>query len=142
MIGAFAHVSSEREAREIALAVLDFIGLYPKRNQLGKSLTLGDRKRLELGRALATKPRLLLLDEIMAGLNPTEIEEAISLIQKIKKLGITIILIEHVMQAVMNLSDHVVILHHGEKIAEGPPRQIATDEKVIKAYLGEEYVLA
>ena len=142
MIGAFAHVSSEREAREIALAVLDFIGLYPKRNQLGKSLTLGDRKRLELGRALATKPRLLLLDEIMAGLNPTEIEEAISLIQKIKKLGITIILIEHVMQAVMNLSDHVIILHHGEKIAEGPPRQIATDEKVIKAYLGEEYVLA
>jgi branched-chain amino acid transport system permease protein len=141
MIGAFAHVRSEREAREIALAVLDFIGLYPRRSQLAKGLTLGDRKRLELGRALATKPRLLLLDEIMAGLNPSEIEEAIALIQKIKKLGVTIILIEHVMQAVMNLSDQVIILHHGEKIAEGPPRQIATDEKVIKAYLGEEYVM-
>ncbi len=142
MIGAFAHVRSEKDARDVGLAVLDFIGLYPKRNYLAKSLTLGDRKRLELGRALATKPRLLLLDEIMAGLNPSEIEEAILLIQKIKRLGITIILIEHVMQAVMNLSDHIIILHHGEKIAEGPPRQIATDEKVIKAYLGEEYVLA
>lgn len=142
MIGAFAHVRSEKDARDIALAVLGFIGLYPKGHYLAKSLTLGDRKRLELGRALATKPRLLLLDEIMAGLNPSEIDEAISLIQKIKHLGITIILIEHVMQAVMNLSDHIIILHHGEKIAEGPPRQIATDQKVIKAYLGEEYVMA
>lgn len=142
MIGVFSRVDSEKQARQGALEVLGFIGLYHKRNHLAKSLTLEDRKKLELGRALATRPHLLLLDEIMAGLNPKETEEAIELTHKIRQQGITVILIEHVMQVVMNLSDRVIILHHGEKIAEGPPHEIASNERVIKAYLGEEYVIA
>jgi branched-chain amino acid transport system ATP-binding protein len=142
MIGVLSRVDSEKQARQGALEVLGFIGLYHKRNHLAKSLTLEDRKKLELGRALATRPHLLLLDEIMAGLNPKETEEAIELTHKIRQQGITVILIEHVMQVVMNLSDRVIILHHGEKIAEGPPHEIASNERVIKAYLGEEYVIA
>ncbi len=142
MIGLFSRLDSEKEAREHALGVLEFVGLYHKKDHIAKGLTLEDRKRLELGRALATRPRLLLLDEIMAGLNPRETAEAIQLIEKVREQGITVILIEHIMQVVMNLSDRVIILHHGQKIAEGPPREIASDEKVIKAYLGEEYVIA
>lgn len=141
MVGAFTREGAEEKAREEALEVLDFVGLYPKKDNLAKSLTIGDRKRVELARALATRPKLLLLDEIMAGLNPKEIGEALVLIQKIREHGITVILIEHVMHAIMNLSDRVIILHHGEKIAEGTPREVASDERVIKAYLGEEYVL-
>jgi branched-chain amino acid transport system permease protein len=142
MIGVFSRFDSEKVARQRASEVLNFVGLYPKRDHLAKGLTLADRKRLELGRALATRPQLLLLDEIMAGLNPRETHEAIELIQKVRQQGIAVILIEHVMQVVMNLSDRVIILHHGQKIAEGRPREIASDETVIKAYLGEEYVIA
>ncbi|NQU16161.1 MAG: branched-chain amino acid ABC transporter ATP-binding protein/permease [Desulfobacteraceae bacterium] len=142
MIGVLSHVDSEKQARQSALEVLDFVGLYHKKNHLAKGLTLGDRKRLELGKALATRPHLLLLDEIMAGLNPKETEEAIELTHKVRQQGITVILIEHVMRVVMNLSDRVIILHHGEKIAEGSPHEIASNERVIKAYLGEEYVIA
>jgi branched-chain amino acid transport system ATP-binding protein len=140
-VGAFTREGAEEKAREEALEVLDFVGLYPKKDNLAKSLTIGDRKRVELARALATRPKLLLLDETMAGLNPKETEEALVLIQKIREHGITVILIEHVMHAIMNLSDRVIILHHGEKIAEGTPREVASDERVIKAYLGEEYVV-
>jgi branched-chain amino acid transport system permease protein len=141
MTGAFLRAKAHAAAQEDALEILELVGLYGMRNTLGKSLTLSDRKRLELARALATRPDLLLLDEIMAGLNPKETAEAINLIRKIRDHGITILIIEHVMQAVMNLSDRIVILHHGEKIGEGTPREVAADEKVIKAYLGEEYVL-
>jgi branched-chain amino acid transport system permease protein len=141
MTGAFLRAKAHAAAQEDGLEILELVGLYGIRNTLGKSLTISDRKRLELARALATRPDLLLLDEIMAGLNPKETAEAINLIRKIRDHGITILIIEHVMQAVMSLSDRIVILHHGEKIGEGTPREVAADEKVIKAYLGEEYVL-
>ena len=141
MTGAFLQSKTHAAAREDALEILELVGLCGGKSTLGKSLTIADRKRLELARALATRPDLLLLDEIMAGLNPKETDEAIQLIRKIRGHGITILMIEHVMQAVMQLSDRIVILHHGEKIGEGPPRQVAADEKVIKAYLGEEYVI-
>jgi len=110
---------------------------WPARN-----LTLEDLKRLELGRALATRPKLLLLDEVMAGLNPAETDEFIGLIRRIRKDGVTILLIEHVMQAVLSLSDEVLVLNYGEKIYEGDTEGVVKDKKVIEAYLGEEYFLS
>jgi branched-chain amino acid transport system ATP-binding protein len=142
MVGAFSRVRTAQEAEEAALDVLEFTGLLSKKDVLSKSLTIADRKRLELAKALATRPKLLLLDEVMAGLNPTETEAVISLVRKIHDQGITLFLIEHVMQAVMKLSERVVLLHHGEKIVEGTPEEMASDKRVIKAYLGEEYVIA
>ena len=141
-VGSFLWSKNRDEAEEKALEVLEFVGLTDKRNVLGKSLTIADRKRLELARALATDPTLLLLDEVMAGLRPAEVEEVITIIRKINERGITIFLIEHIMQAIMSLSDLIVVIHYGKKIAEGQPEEIASNEQVIKAYLGEEYVLA
>lgn len=142
MAGTFLRAKTLTAAQEDALEALEFVDLYYKRDSLAKSLTISDRKRMELARALATRPQILLLDEFMAGLNPKETEEAIALIRKIRDHGITVLIIEHIMQAVMSLSDRIVILHHGEKIGEGTPREVAVDEKVIRAYLGEEYVIA
>lgn len=142
MVGGFLWSKDRNRAEEKALEVLEFVNLIGKRDVLGKSLTVADRKRLELARALATDPALLLLDEVMAGLRPAEVEEVITIIRKINERGITIFLIEHIMQAIMSLSDLIVVIHYGKKIAEGQPEEIASDEKVIKAYLGEEYVLA
>jgi branched-chain amino acid transport system ATP-binding protein len=102
-----------------------------------KELTLANRKRLELARALATKPQLLLLDEMMAGLNPTEVSEVMDLVVMLRFMGKTIFMIEHVMKAIMNICDRIMVLHHGEKIAEGTPKEIATSKTVIEAYLGE-----
>ena len=129
-------------AEEKALEVINFVGLGEKKDQLAKNLTIEDRKRLELARALATKPKLLLLDEVMAGLNPTEILLVTSLIKKINEKGVTIFLIEHVMRAIMPLSGRIIVLHHGEKIAEGTSSEISKNPKVIEAYLGEEYQFA
>ena len=140
MVGAFAHLHNAQEARNLALETLGFIGLSKHRGLPASSLTIADRKRLELGRALATRPDLLLLDEVVAGLNPKETEEIIGIIKKISSQGITILMIAHVMKAVMALSDRVVVLHHGEKIAEGTPIEISRDKRVIEAYLGEEYL--
>ena len=140
MVGAFAHLHNAQEARNLALEILGFIGLSKHRGLPASSLTIADRKRLELGRALATRPDLLLLDEVVAGLNPKETEEIIGIIKKISSQGITILMIAHVMKAVMALSDRVVVLHHGEKIAEGTPLEISRDKRVIEAYLGEEYL--
>ncbi len=140
MVGSFARVKNAQEARKLALGVLTFLGLAKHRDSLASSLTIADRKRLELGRALATRPDLLLMDEVVAGLNPKETEEMIGIIKKISDQGITIFMIAHVMKAVMTLSHRIVVLHHGEKIAEGTPLEISRDKRVIEAYLGEEYL--
>ena len=110
-----------------------------KSDQMAGSLTLVDQKRIELSRALATQPRVLLLDEVMAGLNPTETEDAVKLIRKVHQRGLTLIVVEHVMEVIMNLSERIVVLDSGELIADGPPEEIAHNQRVIEAYLGEEY---
>jgi branched-chain amino acid transport system permease protein len=140
MVGAFSRVRRAGEARKEATRVLDFIGLLKYRDSLASSLTIADRKRLELGKALATKPELLLLDEVVAGLNPRETEEIIKIIKAVSGQGITLFIIEHVMKAIMTLSHRIIVLHHGEKIAEGTPEEISRDRSVIDAYLGEEYL--
>jgi len=125
------------QADEQAARLLEFVGLPEMVSKPAKDLTLVDQKLLEVARALATKPDVLLLDEIMAGLNPTEIAQAMQLVSKIRARGITILMVEHVMKAIMNICDRIIVLHHGEKIAEGTPQEIASSETVIKVYLGE-----
>jgi branched-chain amino acid transport system ATP-binding protein len=139
MVGALAKEKHLQAGQKISLEVLEFVGLAPKKDLLAASLTLEDRKRLELARALATKPTLLLLDEVMAGLNPKEIEETLTLIRKVHAQGMTILIVEHVMKAIMAVSHRVMVLHHGEKIAEGEPNEIVQNQRVIDAYLGQSY---
>jgi branched-chain amino acid transport system ATP-binding protein len=129
---------SSSEALERALEILEFVGLSAVKAAPAKDLTLANQKRLEVARALGTHPELLLLDEIMAGLNPAEVVQAMELVIRIRDKGITIIMIEHVMKAIMSLCDRIIVLHHGQKIAEGTPQEIAASEKVIKVYLGEK----
>jgi branched-chain amino acid transport system ATP-binding protein len=130
-------MSSADAARE-ATELLEFVGLSAVKETPAKDLTLANQKRLEVARALATNPELLLLDEIMAGLNPAELAQAMELVTKIRDKGITIIMIEHVMKAIMNVCERIMVLHHGQKIAEGTPQEIATSKTVIKVYLGEK----
>jgi branched-chain amino acid transport system ATP-binding protein len=131
----------DRAARAEALGLLEFVGLGERLDSLPGELTLAGRKRLEMARALATGPRVLLLDEVVAGLNPTEAQGMAALIRHIReRRGISIMMIEHVMQAVMGLSDRVMVLDEGRKISEGTPQEVANDPEVIKAYLGEDYL--
>lgn len=129
--------SSASDATGKALELLDYVGLSSVASVPARDLTLANQKRLEVARALATDPKLLLLDEIMAGLNQTEVSQAMELITSIRNRGITIIMIEHVMKAIMNVCDRIIVLHHGQKIAEGTPQEITSSEKVIEVYLGE-----
>ncbi len=138
----FGHMHTENDihrARDVAREKLEFVGLAEMADRLAAELTLVERKRLELAKSLATNPELLLLDEVNAGLNTNETREAIALIQRIRDQGITILIIEHVMHVIMGLSDRVFVLHHGEKIAEGDPRMVTSDDQVIRAYLGEKF---
>lgn len=139
MVGAFAHTSNNKECQRIALNVLEKVGMAAKKDSLAKNLTLADRKRLEVAKALATQPKLLLLDEVLAGLNPTEIEESSRLIKSINKEGISILMIEHVLQATMAICSRIVVLDYGKKIAEGTPQEVTSNTDVIKAYLGDDY---
>jgi branched-chain amino acid transport system ATP-binding protein len=125
------------QARKESLELLDFVGLSGVSTLPAKDLTLSRQKRLEVARALATKPKVLLLDELMAGLNAAEVTEAMELVKKIRDRGITIVMIEHVMKAIMSVCDRIIVLHHGEKIAEGTPQEIATSKTVVEVYLGE-----
>ncbi len=134
---AFLRAPDKKEARDAALDVLRFTGLYEDRDVISRGLPLGKRKRLEIARALATQPELLLLDEAFAGLNPSELDESIGIIGRIKEKGITIMIIEHHMKVIMSISDRIVVLNYGEKIAEGTPREIQHNPLVVEAYLGE-----
>jgi branched-chain amino acid transport system ATP-binding protein len=139
MVGGFLRTKSTAEARRTSAQILEKLGLGPKRDLPASSLTLPDRKRLEVARALATRPRLLLLDEVMAGLRPTECDQLVAVFRELNRAeGLTVLLIEHVMRAVMALAQHIVVLHHGEVIARGAPAEVVRDPAVLECYLGEE----
>lgn len=134
--GSGDRASLDIEPTQEVYKLLKFFEIHEEINTLVDNLTIGERKKVEIARALATHPELLLLDEVMAGLNPTELERMMEIIKELRKMGITIIMIEHQMRAIMNLSDRIIVLHHGVKIAEGTPQDIAKNEAVIEAYLG------
>jgi branched-chain amino acid transport system ATP-binding protein len=129
--------SSAHDAGKDAAELLSFVGLDSVKTSPARDLTLAKQKRVEVARALATKPELLLLDELMAGLNAAEVAQAMEMVTKIRERGVTILMIEHVMRAIMNMCDRIIVLHHGEKIAEGTPQEIASSKTVVEVYLGE-----
>jgi branched-chain amino acid transport system permease protein len=142
MTACFCREKNSGKAKSKSLEIINFVGLWNKRNFPAGSLTIAEKKFLELAKALATCPKLILLDEVMAGLNPTEVSEALQLIKKINQQGISLIIIEHVMSIIMTLCERIMVLNHGEKIAEGSPEEIAHNSAVIEAYLGQDYINA
>ena len=140
MTGAFLRDRHVAAARQRAREAIDFVGLSAREQTPARDLTTIDQRRLEMARALATQPRILLLDEVMAGLNPSEIDQAVALVGKLSQRGLTIVIVEHVMRAIMAVARHIVVLDHGQKIAEGTPKEIVENPEVIRAYLGSGYV--
>src|SRR4249920_755707 len=136
MTGAFLRNKNTDVARKNAREAIEFVGLSAKEHSAARDLTTIDQRRLEMARALATQPRLLLLDEVMAGLNPSEIDQAVALVGKLSQRGLTIVIVEHVMRAIMAVARHIVVLDHGQKIAEGSPKEVVENPEVIRAYLG------
>ncbi len=139
MTGAFLRCARSREAREAADGVLEFVGLDGKRDATSTELTIADKKRLEVAMALATQPKVLMLDEAMAGLTPVELKEMIRLVRAVREKGLTLVIVEHVMEAVMELSDRVIVINSGKKIMEGSPAEVVVNPEVVQAYLGERY---
>jgi branched-chain amino acid transport system ATP-binding protein len=139
IVGALLRTHNVGTARRVARETIEFTGLASKNSEEAASLTIADKKRLELTRALATQPSLIMLDEAMAGLTPVEQEEAIALIRRVNQQGISVLLVEHVMEVVMPISERVVVLDQGVKIAEDVPQNVVKDRRVIEAYLGERY---
>ena len=140
MTGAFLRDRHVAAARDKAREAIEFVGLSAREQTRAKDLTTIDQRRLEMARALATQPQILLLDEVMAGLNPSEIDQAVALVGKLSQAGLTIVIVEHVMRAIMAVARHIVVLDHGQKIAEGAPKEIVENPEVIRAYLGSGYV--
>ena len=136
---AFSQAENKKEAHDIAMETLEFCGLMHRKDIIAKSLPIGERKRLEITRSMATGPQLLLLDETAAGLTPSEVDLAIDLIKKIRDSGITIIIVEHIMKVIMTISDRIHAINFGTTIAHGTPKEVSNDKAVIEAYLGEEY---
>ena len=141
MVGGFTHTDRVSLAREKAMRALQIVKLDQKAAVQARNLNLCEQKRLEVARALATEPKLIMLDEVMAGLNPTEVAEVMDIVLEIRELGITVVIIEHIMQAVMSISDNITVLSFGQKIAEGIPSEIATNPEVISVYLGSDYAI-
>jgi branched-chain amino acid transport system ATP-binding protein len=142
MTGAFLRNKRPEVARARAREVIGFVGLSAKEHVAARELTTIDQRRLEMARALATEPRLLLLDEVMAGLNPVEIDQAVALVGRLAEHGLTIVIVEHVMRAIMAVARRIIVLDHGQKIAEGSPKEVTSNEDVIRAYLGTGYAPA
>ncbi len=137
MVGAYNRTNDSKESKKKAEEIIEFLGMQEMEGMTAGSLSVAHRKRLEVAKALATDPKIILLDEAMAGLRPTETDEMIELVRQISRQGIALLLVEHVMKVIMSLAERIVVIHHGEKIAEGEPQQIVQDKAVIDAYLGE-----
>ena len=141
IMGAFNHNGKTPGARAKALEVMDLLGLTDRASELAGNLPIAGRKRVEIAKALATEPALMLLDEVMAGLTPSELTQMIDTTRRIRDAGVTIVIVEHVMSVIMSLCDRIYVLHHGEKIAEGTPAEVSSNKSVMEAYLGQDFMV-